>query len=161
MLNAFSGAVGCALRPVRGQLAQARCRSHSGKSLAKSSLFGQAARAASRSAPRPVAGLGGEGGVLAAGFAADAVVLVVGEEPGQVAQLGIGAGGDRAAAVAIGAQGRAEGKRRVAKLVESPPWSAAAYRRAASASSRSWSVVLIDTHEPLIRSSVQIACSRP
>src|SRR4051794_28877339 len=36
---------------------------------------------------RPVAGGGVEGGVLATGLGADAVVLVVGEEPGQVAQL--------------------------------------------------------------------------
>ena len=66
----------------------------------------------------PVAGLGGERGVLAAGLGADAVVLVVGEEPGQVAQLGLGAGGDRAAAVAVGAEGRAEGQGGVAELVD-------------------------------------------
>ena len=43
----------------------------------------------------PVAGLGGQLGVLAAGTGSVAVVLVVGQEPGQVAQLGLGAGGDR------------------------------------------------------------------
>ncbi len=66
----------------------------------------------------PVAGLGGERGVLAAGLGAVAVVLVVGQEPGQVAQLGLGAGGDRAAAVAVGAERRAVGERRVAELVD-------------------------------------------
>ena len=67
---------------------------------------------------RPVARLGGELGVLAAGLGADAVVLVVGEEPGQVAELGLGAGGGGAAAVAVGAEGRAEGEGGVAELVD-------------------------------------------
>ena len=34
-------------------------------------------------------------------------------------------------------------------------------RRAASAFSRTWSVFFIDTQAALIRSSLQIACSRP
>ena len=66
----------------------------------------------------PVAGLGRERGVLAAGLGAVAVVLVVGEEPGQVAQLGPGAGGERASAVAVGAERRAVGQRGVAELVD-------------------------------------------
>ena len=46
------------------------------------------------------------------------MVLVVGQEPGQVAELGLGAGGDRAAAVAVGAERRAVGEHGVAKLVD-------------------------------------------
>ena len=45
-------------------------------------------------------------------------MLVVGQEAGQVAELGRGAGGGRAAAVAIGAEHRAVGERRVAEQAE-------------------------------------------
>ena len=63
-------------------------------------------------------------------------MLVIREEPGQVAQLGLGAGSDRAAAVAIGTQCRAERQSRVAKLVDLGRGQGE-YRLAASASSRS------------------------
>ena len=66
----------------------------------------------------PVAGFRIEGGVLAPGFGADAVVLVVGQEPGQVAKLGPGTGGEGAAAVAVGTEGRAEGEGRVLELLD-------------------------------------------
>ena len=45
-------------------------------------------------------------------------MLVVGEEPGQVAEPGLRAGGEGAAAVAIGAHRRAGGEHGVAKLVD-------------------------------------------
>ena len=109
----------------------------------------------------PVAGLGGERGVLAAGLGAVAVVLVVGQEPGQVAELGLGAGGDRAAAVAVGAERRAVGERRRRGAGRISAAFSGSKRRAASAFSRIWSVFRIETHDALIRSSVQIACSRP
>ena len=80
--------------------------------------MGQAARAASRSAPDQSRASGDERGVLAAGLGAVAVVLVVGQEPGQVAELGLGAGGDGAAAVAVGAERRAVGERGVAELLD-------------------------------------------
>ncbi len=74
-------------RASRFRSSQARWRSTSGSSRAKSSRLGQASRAASRSA-RTSRGPRGQGGELAAGLGAVAVVLVVGEEPGQVAELG-------------------------------------------------------------------------
>ena len=52
------------------------------------------------------------------GLAARAVMLVVGEEPRQVAQPGLGAGGVAAPAVAIGAHHRAGGQNRVAQLMD-------------------------------------------
>ena len=55
---------------------------------------------------------------MPAGLGAVAVVLVVGEEPGQVAELGLGAGGHGAAAVAVGAEGRAGGEAGVAELAD-------------------------------------------
>src|SRR6516165_1737352 len=57
----------------------------------------------------PVASRGRQGGVMASGVDAIAVVRVVRQEPGQVAQLGAGPGGPRAAAVAVGAEGLAVG----------------------------------------------------
>src|SRR3954453_13308958 len=66
----------------------------------------------------PVAGGGGEGSELLAGLGAVAEVLEVGEEAGQVAELGRRAGGERAAAVAIGAEGRALGEEGVAELLD-------------------------------------------
>src|SRR5262249_25689987 len=66
----------------------------------------------------PVAGRGRPGGVMASGPGRRAVVRVVRQEPGQVAQLGAGPGGQRAAAVAVGAKGLAVGDRRVAELAE-------------------------------------------
>src|SRR5438552_3525196 len=64
----------------------------------------------------PVAGLGGERGVLAAGLGAVAEVLVIGQETEEVAELGPRAGGERAAAVAVGAERRALGEHSVAEL---------------------------------------------
>ena len=95
-----------------------RCRSTSGKSLAKLSLPGHAAWAASRSAPAQSRASGDRCGVFAASQGAVAVLLVVGQEPGQVAQLGGRAGGDRATAVAVGTHGRPVGEEEVAKLVD-------------------------------------------
>ena len=118
--NRSMGSLG-AVSPERSNL-QAKCLSTSGKSAAKLSLFGQAAAGRFEVGAFPVAGLGGKRGVLAPGFAADAVMLVIGEEPREIAQLGIRAGGDRATAVAIGAKGRAEGQCRVAQIDESRPW---------------------------------------
>ena len=141
--------------------AQARCRSTSGRRLAKSSLLGHAARAASRSAPDQSRASGSSAAYWRRASARIAVVLVVGEEPGQVAQLGLGAGGHRAAAVAVGAEGRVRGQGGVAELHGSRPSSAArsgGRRRRSRGAGRS---SCIETHEPLIRSSVQIACRRP
>src|SRR5262249_17953500 len=58
----------------------------------------------------PVALGFGQLGVAGAGLAAVAVVLVVGEEAGQVAEAGAGAGGGGAAAVAVGAERAAVGE---------------------------------------------------
>ena len=109
----------------------------------------------------PVAGLGGERGVLAAGLGADAVVLVVGEEPGQVAELGLWcrrrpSSGRRSRRRA---SGRRRGRRRGAGGSRRPSAARSGGRRRRSRGAGRCSC--IETHEPLIRSSVQIACSRP
>src|SRR5262245_10732055 len=67
---------------------------------------------------RPVARLGRHGGVLLSRLGSQAVVLVIGEEPREIAQLGLRPGGDGAAAVAIGAEGRAEGQGGVAEAAD-------------------------------------------
>jgi hypothetical protein len=64
----------------------------------------------------PVAGFRGKLGVKPAGFAPVPVVLVVGQKPREVAQLGPRAGGNRATAVTVGAKHGAVGESRVAKL---------------------------------------------
>ena len=132
-----------------------------GQKLGEIQLVGASGPGGFEVGARPVAGLRRHRGILAAGFAAVTVVLVVGEEPGQVPQLGLSTGGDRAPAVAIGTQHWPERQRGIAKLVNLLRGQRLIPPGRASASSRSWSVVLIDTHEPLIRSSVQIACKRP
>ncbi len=109
----------------------------------------------------PVAGGVGHFGVQPAGFAAVAVMFVIGEEAGEVAELGGGAGGMAAAAVAAGAEGRAGGDEDVAHPMPSPPWSSGLNLRAASALSRTCSVFRIETQHDENRSSVQIACKRP
>ena len=121
--------------------------STSGRSLAKLSLSGQAARAASRSAPAQSRASGESAAYWRRASRAVAVLLVVGQEPRQVAQLGIGAGGDRAAAVAVGAEGRAEGEEGVAQLVD-----LGRLQRLERAGPRrrfraTWSVFFIDTHD--------------
>ncbi len=72
----------------------------------------------------PVAGLGRKPGVLASGLDAVAVIFMVGQEPREVAQLGGRPGGDRAAAVAIGAEHRAMRPAPRLAARESPPSSA-------------------------------------
>ena len=105
-------------RSVDRPSAQARCRSTSGRSRGEVEPVGAGGAGGFEVGAGPVAGLGGQLGVEPAGLGAVAVVLVIGQEPRQVAQLGPGAGGDRASAVAIGAERRAVGERRVAKLVD-------------------------------------------
>ena len=78
---------------------QARSRSTLGRRLAKSSRLWQASRAASRSAPTSRGRRGARR--RAAGLATEAVMFVVSEESGQVAEPGLGPGGPRAAAVAV------------------------------------------------------------
>ena len=94
-------------------------------------------------------------------MAADAVVIVVGVEAGEVAELGLGAAGQGAAAVAVGAHRRAGGQRARRAARRSRPVFSGSKRRAASAFSLVWSVFRIVTQELENRSSVQIACSRP
>ena len=144
-----------------GRSDQARWRSTFGRRSAKSRWLGQAARAAARSAPLPVAGRSDSSAYCLAGLGAVAVVLVVGEEPGQVAELGFGPGGPGASAVAVRRTwwaGR-RGRRRA-----SPAISAAlsgSNFRAASVFSAIWSRFFIETQQVEIRSSDQIAWSSP
>ena len=108
----WSGAYALRVKPCH-----ASRRSTSGSSRAKSRWLGQAARAASRSAPDQ-SRASGRALVALAGLGAEAVVFVVGQEPGEVAELGHGAGRGGAPAVAIGAEHRTVGERRVAKLAQ-------------------------------------------
>lgn len=62
----------------------------------------------------PVALRGRELGIAFAGLATQAVVLVIGQEPGQIAKAGARAGGEAAPAVAIGAHHRPGGQHGVA-----------------------------------------------
>ena len=85
---------------------------------------------------------------------------MVRQEPGDVAELGLRSRGSHATAVAIGAHRRPRGEEGVAKLMN-----VRRLERLESAGGvgvlAQWSVFLIETHDALIRSSVQIACSRP
>ena len=97
---------------------------------------------------------------MSAGLGAVAVVLVVGEKAGQVAELGPGAGG--------GLQRPSQSAQKVGPAARqaSRSWSISASViglkvRAASAFSRTWSVLRIETQADEKRSSVQIAWSRP
>ena len=125
---------------------QARCRSTSGQQPGEVEPVGAGGAGGLEVGAGPVAGLG-QRGVLAAGLGAVAVVLVVGQEPGQVA----------------------ERRRRCRRRVEQRPsqsaqrvgpWArgrrgaariSAAFRgskrRAASAFSRIWSVLRIETQQ--------------
>ena len=107
----------------------------------------------------PVARGGVEPGVKPTGLGAVAVMVVVGHEPGQVAELGRGARGAAAAAVAdvriVGPAARQASRRRPIWALDSG-WKI----RAAWAFSRIWSVFRIDTQTEENRSSVQIAWSK-
>ena len=73
------------------------------------------------------------------------MMLVVGQEAGQVAQPRLGAGGLAATAVAVGAHHRSGGQHGVAQLRRSRPASAAVNRRAASVFWLTWSVFVMVT----------------
>jgi hypothetical protein len=60
----------------------------------------------------------GELSVVFAGLVSRAVMLVVGQEPGQVSEARLGAGGPASTAVAVGAHHRAGGQHGVTKLVD-------------------------------------------
>ena len=66
----------------------------------------------------PVALGGCELSIAFTGLATQAMVLVVSQEPGQVAEAGARAGGEAAPAVAIGAHHRSGGQHGVAKLID-------------------------------------------
>ena len=61
----------------------------------------------------PVASFRGKIGVKPTGFASVPVMLVVGQKPCQVAQLGPRSRGNRATAIAVGAEHGAMGKGRI------------------------------------------------
>src|SRR5262245_49123603 len=66
----------------------------------------------------PLAGGGIHLGVESAGLAAIAVLLVIGQVARQIPECGTRSGGSGAAAVAIGAEGRAGGQAGIAKLLD-------------------------------------------
>ena len=140
---------------------QARWRSTLGQEPGEVEVVGAGLAGGLEVGAVPVAGRVGQLGVEPAGLAAVAVVLVVGQEPGQVAELGRrcrrpASSGRRSRRRG---SGRRRGRRRGAASISA--CFSGSKRRAASAFSRIWSVFRIETQHEAIRSSVQIACSRP
>jgi hypothetical protein len=82
------------------------------------------------------------------------MMIVLGEQPVQVALLGLGAGDQGAPAVAVGAKNRAGGD----VGVRFRPWSSGLTIRAASVFSRTWLLCRIEAQVEENRSAVQIAC---
>ena len=99
----------------------------------------------------------GELGVKPTCLATIAVMLVISEKPSQIAQVGLGAGGEAALAIAVGAERRCSRDARVAQLLDLGLGQRLEVR-AASEFSRTWSVLRIETQHDANRSSVQIAC---
>src|SRR5271165_6714029 len=66
----------------------------------------------------PVACFGGESGILAACLGAVAVVLVIGQESGEVPEFRLGSRRDRTASIAIGAHHRPGGDQDITKLMD-------------------------------------------
>src|SRR4029450_525200 len=91
----------------QGDIDSGQVAIHLGQELGEVEPVGTGGLGGGEGGVRPVGGRVRELCVLAAGVGAEAVVLVVGQEPRQVAELGLGAGGHRAAAASAGAEARA------------------------------------------------------
>ena len=123
-------------------------------------LVGASPRAASRSAPCQLRAASRSLGVEPARLGAVAVVLVIGEEPGQVAQLGRRCRRRRLHRPSQPVHIVGPAAMQASRSRSSSAVVIGLKVRAASAFSRIWSVFRIETQHDENRSSVQIACSR-